>query len=141
MIGSGYWATGITVRYGYSGMNLYGWAARVEFYDDGFCSDDTDSGTISTEGTLRTRYYVREGAGPDADGLAAAIDAVRADADRLGVAFRDDGVLAPCVYYEGDGENENYPPPEGWRELVDAQAARLGWRGLYVKTGGEGGSS
>ena len=132
MIGSGYWATGITVRYGYSGMNLYGWAATVEFYDDGFCSDDTDRSTISTEGMLRTRYYVREGTHTDAAALATAIDTVKADAEWLGITFRDDGVMAPCVYYQGDGEDEDYPPPAGWREMVDAQAARLGWRGLYV---------
>ena len=136
MIGSGYWTTGITVRYGYSGMNLYGWAASVGFYDDGFCSDDTDSGTISTEGTLRTRYYVREGAGPGADALAAAIDVIKADAERLGIRFRQDGLMTPHVYYQGDGEDEDWPPPAGWRELVDAQSARLGWEGLYA-SGGE----
>lgn len=134
MIGNGYWTTGINVRYGYSGMDLYGWAARVEFLDDGFCSDDTDSGTISTGGTLRTRYYVTDGTGPDADGLAAAINAVKADADRLGITFRQDGLMTPHVYYQGDGEDEDYPPPEGWRELVDAQAVRLGWEGLYSRT-------
>jgi hypothetical protein len=133
MIGNGWWATGITVRYGYSGMDLYGWAAEVGFYDDGFCSDDTDTGTISTEGTLRTRYFVREGSGPDADALTAAVDVVKADAGRLGIIFRQDGPMTPHVYYKGDGEDKDCPPPPGWEELIDAQSARLGWEGLYVR--------
>ena len=125
MIGNGYWATGIIVR--------YGWSARVEFFDDGFCSDDTDSGTISTEGTLKTRYYIREGDGADADGLAVAVDAVKTDTDRLGIRFWTAPPLSLHVYYEGDGEHEDWPPPAGWRELVDAQSIRLGWEGLYVR--------
>ena len=35
MIGNGYWAVGITVRYG-----QHGWGAEVEFYDDGFGGGD-----------------------------------------------------------------------------------------------------
>jgi hypothetical protein len=130
MIGNSYWATGITVRYGYSGMDRYGWAATVDFYDNGFCDDDTDAKTISTQGTLKTRYFVREGTGADADGLAAAVDAVKQDADRFGVRFG--GATLPTVYYEGDGEDEDWPPPDGWRGMVNAQAERLGWKPLYA---------
>lgn len=134
MIGNGYWATGITVRYGYSGSDLYGWGAEVEFFDSGFCDDDTDSGAISTEGTLRTRYFVREGDGPDADALSAAVDAVKRDADRLGITWSAAPSPATAtVYYRGDGEDENYPPPDGWREMVNAQAGRLGWRPGYTE--------
>jgi len=129
MIGNGYWTTGITVKYGYSGSGRYGWAAEVAFYDNGFCDDDTDAGTISTQGILRTRYFVREGSGPDADGLTAAVDAMKADAERLGIRFSIIG--GPRVYYQGDGEDEDWPPPDGWRELVNAQARRLGWEPLY----------
>ena len=116
MIGKGYWATGITVKYGYSGMDRYGWAASVDFYDNGFCDDDTDGGAISTQGTLRTRYFVREGDGPDADALSAAVDAVKADAERLGINFRAGLTPSPCVYYQGDGEDEEWKPPAGGRE-------------------------
>lgn len=130
MIGNGYWATGITVRYGYSGMDLYGWAAQVDFYDNGFCDDDTDKGTVSTQGTLKTRYFVREGTGTDADGLTAAVDAVKRDAERVGIRFG--GATTPVVYYEGDGEDEDWPPPDGWRGMVNAQAERLGWKSLYA---------
>lgn len=130
MIGNGYRATAITVRYGYSGMDRYGWAATVDFYDNGFCNDDTDAKSISTQGTLKTRYLVREGTGADADGLAAAVDVVKQDADRLGIRFG--GATSPTVYYEGDGEDEDYTPPDGWRGMVNAQAERLGWKPLYV---------
>lgn len=131
MIGNGYWATGITVRYGYSGMDRYGWGAEVAFYDNGFCNDDTDAKVISTQGKLGTRYFVREGNTPDADALGAAVDAVKADAERTGIRFKVDGISGPTVYYEGDGEDPEWPPPFGWRELVNAQAARLGWRPIY----------
>lgn len=131
VIGNGYWSTGIVVRYGYSGQDLYGWGAEVKFYDNGFCDDDTDAGLVSTEGTLHTRYLVREGNGPDADALAAAVDAVKQDAERLGIRFRTDGASPATVYYQGDGEHKDYPPPPGWREMVNAQARRLGWEPFY----------
>jgi hypothetical protein len=52
---------------------------------------------------------------------------LRADAERLGIQWRD-----PTVYYKGDGEDPEYPPPDGWRELLAAQAARLGWYSIYA---------
>ena len=125
MIGDGYWATGIVVTY--SGGGQHGWAAEVGYYDAGFCNDDPDTGQISTEGTLHTRYHVRRHGPGTADPLKAVIDVIKADAERLGIRFNDDA----CVFYKGDGEAKDYPPPEGWRELVDAQAVRLGWRGIY----------
>ena len=134
MIGNGYWATGITVKHGYSGMNLHGWAANVDFYDSGFCDDNPDAAAISTQGILSTRYFVREGDSPDTDGLAAAVDAVKRDAERLGITWGADAAVPPTVYYIGDGEDEDFPPPDGWRELVNAQARRLGWKPLYRET-------
>ena len=131
MIGDGYWSTGITVKYGYASMGCNGWAAEATYLDGGFCNDDPANGVISTEGTLHTRYVVREQDGTDV--LTAIIDAVKADAERLGVSW-----LTPHVYYKGDGEDENYPPPEGWREMIDAQAARLGWESLYSIVSSEG---
>ena len=131
MIGNGYWATGITVLWQYSGSGDYGWSARVEYLDGGFCNDDADKGQVSTEGILHTRYAVRDG--KTADALTVVIDTIKADAERLGVRWPAPGQSKPHVYYKGDGEDEDYPPPDGWRELVDAQAARLGWAtGLYV---------
>lgn len=132
MIGNGYWATGITVRYGYHGSGMYDWSAEVRFRDDGSAGDgDTDSAAVTTEGTLKTRYLVCEGTDPDIDALAVVIDAVKADAERLGITWSGWSGL-PTVYYQGDGDDEGYPPPDGWRDMVNAQAIRLGWRPVYA---------
>jgi len=135
MIGNGYWATGISVKYGYHGSGLYGWSAQVRFYDDGFAGDDnTASGAIVTEGTLGTRYFICDGDTPEGDGLAAAIDAVKADAERLGITWHREENVRPSVYcdHEEDGDG-----PDGWRKLVDAQSARLGWQPAYSTAGEE----
>jgi hypothetical protein len=131
MIGNGYWATGITVAFheGGAGGGLDGWSAEVEFLDDGFCNDNPEAGVISTQGKLNTRYIVKVREDSELV-LAAVIDAVKADAERLGIRFRE-GAIGPHVYYKGDGEWEDYPPPEDWRVMVDGQAERLGWPGLY----------
>ena len=129
MIGKDYWSTGITVNYGYSGSGAYGWGAEVKYYfDAGLSSDDTDAGRVSTEGELRTRYYVRQGS--EADALTVAIDVIKADAERLGITWQDNA----SVYYKGDGEDVEYPAPEGWRDLVDAHTRRLGWHAIYGST-------
>lgn len=117
MIGSKYWATGIVVRYSHPGR----WGAHVDFLDDGFASDSVDKGRISTEGALRTRYYVDDGTSVDA--LTAAIDVVKADAERLGIVWRPvlDG---PLLFIHDEDE---YGLPAGWRGLLNEQAKRLGW--------------
>ncbi|WP_177241224.1 hypothetical protein [Nonomuraea wenchangensis] len=96
----------------------------MDFYDEGHGDDDPGRGRISTEGTLRTRYFV--GGSGQVDALTVAIDTVKADAEKLGIVWRD-----PTVYYEGGGESQGYPPPEGWENLVNRHAARLGWRSCY----------
>jgi hypothetical protein len=127
----GYWSTGISLRWreyagtGFDGVKRSGWGGKVDYCDDGFCDDDPDTGRVSTEGTLVTRYSVHDG---DAvDGLTAVIDTLLADAKRLGIEFRiGDG--QPMLFFEGDGENEEWPPPAGWRETLREQAERIGWR-------------
>lgn len=113
-----YWSTGITVRYSYSGEGRYGWGASLRFLDDGFCSDDADACRVSTQGTLTTRYHVLDG--ERVSGLSAAVDALIEDAGRLGIRFND-----PGLFYEA---NPEWPPPGGWRELLIAEAARIGWK-------------
>jgi hypothetical protein len=127
MIGNGFWATGITVKYGYSGGGKYGWAAEVKFYDDGFCNDDVSAGKVSTQGELRTRYHVPDD--DDTAALTAVIDAVKADAARLGIQLRG------SVYMEQDGEDlpAERLPAGNWRALINAQSARLGWDPLYAE--------
>lgn len=129
MIGSGYWSIGITVAWTYAGGGDYGWRASLSFLDDGFCSDDADQGVVSTEGKLQTRYAVREG--DTADALTVVIDTLIADAQRLGILLAQPGGGTAALYYEGDGENDEFPPPDGWRELLGQHADRLGWRRLY----------
>lgn len=85
MIGHSYRSTGITLRYGIGVANgLDGWAAEVKFHDDGFGSPDfaLNAGQVSTEGELRTRYFVSAGDGRE--GAVAAAQAVRPDAARMG---------------------------------------------------------
>ena len=124
MIGTNYWATGITVRH-HEGK----WSATVEYLDAGFADDNADAQRVSTEGNLHTRYFLRDG--EHASALTVAIDVVKADAERLGIVW---GTPGPFVYMKGDGEDETFPPPDGWRELVDAQARRLGWEPFYTKS-------
>jgi len=128
MIGKDYWSAGITVRYAYAGGGRMGWCAELSYLDGGFCDDSPERGIVSTEGVLRTRYVIP--ASEAADVLTVAIDALKADAERLGITWRD-----PSVYYKYDGEDEDGPPPDGWRELLGSQADRLGWRRLYAAAG------
>lgn len=126
----GYWACGISVRWreyagSDNGIQHSGWGGTVDFRDDGFADDDPDTGRVSTEGTLKTRYTVRDG--DLTTGLTAVIDTLIADAARLGIDFRDIGDSKPMLYFEGDGEDEEWPPPDGWREMLRAQAERIGW--------------
>ena len=116
MIGEQYWATGIILRPTTRYFPIYGnkvqWAATVKFFDDGFCQDE------STEGELKTRYF--------GDDLAKAIDTVRQDASKLNIRFERVGLPA-FLSIEGDGESKDWSPPPGWRELLRAQAARIGF--------------
>lgn len=121
MIGNGYWATGIEVWRTYSGMGQDGWCAEVAYYDDGFCNDEPGTTAISTEGSLRTRYAVRD-AEDGRSSLSYVIDVIKADAERLGIRWLAVGAGGPTLYY-----NPEFDRPEGWPELVAAESARIGW--------------
>jgi hypothetical protein len=121
MIGTGWWSTGVTARWAYSGGGQYGWAASLDYLDDGWCDDDPAAGRVSTQGRIGTRYAVKDIT--DCNTLTVVLDVLIADAERLGIEWR-----SPTLYYEADGENASYPPPERWDEALRAQAARLGWR-------------
>jgi hypothetical protein len=113
MIGERYWATGITVSWDGSR-----WNADVDFYDDGF----VDFG--ATQGHLGTRYGKEGWAG-----LAAVVDVVKADAERLGIEFRHITGEPPALWVPGDGEDGGLP--DGWQRQLADQAERLGWRSVY----------
>jgi hypothetical protein len=122
--GSGYWATGITLRR--EGYGRPAWSGHIDFLDDGFVGDNnTDAGIVSTEGRLRTRYALNDG--DTVTGLRAVVDALLADAGRLGITF----LGGPYLYYEGDGESVDFPPPPGWQRMLADESERIGWECLY----------
>lgn len=110
MVGDTYYSTGISLIYTeHHGEDT--WTATAKFFDGGFGND------LSTEGEIHTRYF---------QGIETAIDTCKADAERLGIVFRMfDGL--PRLYIEGDGESSDWPPPPGWRDTLQKQAARIGW--------------
>lgn len=120
MIGSRYWSTGISLTYlaGHTGGLAAApepreWAAKVEFFDDGFCE------IRSTQGELVTRYQTPT--------LGEAVDLIKADVERLGIEWK-----APTLYMRGDGADEEFPPPKNWRQLLAAECERIGWRSSYA---------
>lgn len=120
----GYWATGITLRYrGYQGNHPESWGGNVNFYDDGFLNNNPAAGEVSTEGRLHTRYFVESYDGDAA--LTAVIDTLIADAGRLGIRFVGTAAGKPMLWCES--EDEDFPPPAGWRNMLRAQAERIGW--------------
>jgi hypothetical protein len=126
-----YWSTGINLTYSpfaerINGEPYPGWHASLDYLDDGFADNDPEIGQVSTEGRLCTRYPVRNA--KIRLGLSIAIDTLIADAERLGIEFTTlPGHRGPQVLYDGDGENAEHPPPEGFRDMLAAEADRLGW--------------
>lgn len=120
MIGDYYWSTGIKVRYvePYEGKPAR-WSASADFYDAGFCQDP------STEGHFHTRYAQ--------ESLSAAIDVLKADMERMGIVWADWVPTTPSLYVEGDGKRDDVPLPTNWRELVNAEAERIGWHASYAR--------
>lgn len=108
MVGDHYWTTSIVLKWN----ECDGWAAAVEFFDDGFCN------YLSTEGKLHTRYF---------GFLEQSIDVVLADAKRLGIEFKNNIAGKPFLLYDGDGENKDYPPPPNWKVILREQAQRIGF--------------
>ncbi len=127
MIGDGYWSSGIMLTYHPSS---HGWHASANYYDDGFGHSDADTGEISTVGALESRYFIPDGL--QGDGLTAVIDTVKADAEQLGIHWRD-----PALFVPGDGEDSQQLLPADWRTLLDEHATRLGWENPYLPAGDE----
>jgi len=107
------WATGITVRCDYDDS---GWWAWVDFEDS---TPHAHVGAMA--GRIGTKYALPT--------LAAAIDRVLEYARQIGVVFPRLTEFLPTVYYAGDGESDY--APHNWRQLVNAEARRLGWRPIY----------
>lgn len=132
-----YWSTGISLTWHPDGARdldhkpIPGWTGTVEYYDDSWQGDDdADAGLIGTQGELTTRYVIADGETRTA--LTAIVDALLADAGRLGIRFGSEHT-PPRLYVPGDGEWKTPPLPDGWRELLADQAQRIGWNSYGVK--------
>lgn len=130
-----YWSVGITVTWvpfaeRINDEPFSGWHARLDFHDEGHCNNDPDSGMVSTGGRLFTRYPVRDG--EVRTGLSAAIDTLIADAKKLDIDMTSSTTKRPWIFYEGDGENPEYPPPEGWSDMLAAEAKRVGFDSYHT---------
>lgn len=128
---TGYWSVGIVLTWHSDGARdakgnkIPGWSGAVEYYDDGWLGDDNaDAGLVATQGELTTRYPVADGDSRTA--LSAIVDALLADAGRLGIQFGTDHT-PPRLYVPGDGEWKEPPLPGNWRELLATEAQRIGW--------------
>lgn len=127
-----YWSTGITVTYvplaGHFDDEPYGgWYASLNYSDDGHSGSDPDAEQISTGGTLCTRCPARDG--ELRSGLSLAVDTLIADAKRFGIDLISTRPYAqPWLFYKGDGESAEYPPPDGWHDLLVTEARRAGLR-------------
>lgn len=132
-----YWSVGITVAWApfaerIAGKIYSGWHARLDFHDDGHCDNDPDAGRVSTDGRLFTRYPVRDG--EIRTGLSAAIDTLLTDAKKLGIEMVPSASKRPGLFYEGDAKSAEHPPPEGWRNLLAAEAERVGFDSYETRT-------
>ena len=124
MIGTQYWATGITMRR--AGEQ---WSASAPFHDNGFADDDAAQSRISAEGALSTRYFVS--AADEAEAAVAAATVLKQDAERLGIQFRATGPvdLSPSIYlhrsnWSSDDREGGMPAIE---QILTRVAAPLGW--------------
>ncbi|MBD3251238.1 hypothetical protein GF380_02080 [Candidatus Uhrbacteria bacterium] len=59
------------------------------------------------------------------------MDSVIASAERIDVTFRN-----PSVYYLSDGQSKDYPPPDGWKDMIHSECERLGWNDVYWEEDG-----
>jgi hypothetical protein len=107
---SNIYAITVTVKYGYAGMDKYGWAATLRWQDNKF----VEKGCV--EGDIRTRYFEET--------LAEAIDYVVEVAKQFNIQFSEKMGL----FYENDGENIYDPPPPDWKLSLLQEARKRGWQ-------------
>jgi len=124
MIGNEYTFTGITLKNGYAGSGNPGWAGFVDFFDAGFCSDNAATATISTEGTLRTRYFVRDAG--DNIGIQVALEAVLAQIEKFDIKLSTIGGAIFLTEAGSDGDTKvKLSPAE--RKFIKAFGKEKNW--------------
>lgn len=112
----------------HAGINLKsdgrgGWSASTSFIDAGFVSDDTVFQHISTEGSIRTRYYVKDTAG--VSGLQAAVRAIHQDLEYLGIDVAAE--ICKVVSFDEEMQPEGFTISEEDKENIRLIAAEIGY--------------
>ncbi|MFD7521410.1 hypothetical protein [Paenibacillus chitinolyticus] len=104
-------AIGITLTYRSGKEDItQGWRAKLCWADGAFLEDHT------IEGEIINRYFVQE--------IGKAIDYVLEVATQFNLPIWKEFAL----WYSEDGADNDYPPPDGWTELLAAEAHKRGWR-------------
>lgn len=106
-------STGIKLKFDPS----HGWVASIDF------STWEHAAATCIEGSIGVRYFSRD--------LTKTVDLAMEAAKTIGVVFRDETGIEPCIYVEGDGEDPTVLLPPNWRQLVREQCDRLGWKTVY----------
>jgi len=89
------------------------WWAMVNFQDHSHCQDRGISGMI------KNKYPIN---------LTLAIDTIIEDCDKLGINFLKTQFTGLYLMYYN---KEDYPPPDDWKQLLDEQAERIGFKVSY----------
>lgn len=119
MQGEHYWYTGISTRFTLATLDAWGWTASLKFHDNGFNSGHTTAdATISTEGTLITRYVISDPASDYTKALETAVSALLEDANKLGLRFS----LFAHPEPPPDGFTFLFNDGQGWDEDWDEDA-------------------
>jgi hypothetical protein len=108
------YAVNVVVEYGYAGNDKYGWAAVLKWQGGNFAE------TGYLEGEIRTRYYEET--------LTNAIDYVVEAKKQFGLK---DSLLGIALLYEGDGEDEENPPPPKFKEILKIEADNRNWKSYH----------
>ena len=117
MIGERYWSCGITLDYEGGDM----WSASLDFYDDGWAEDS------ATQGVLKVRYFFT------LQKMSQELDALIADAKKLGIDFKVMKPMSPSLYVTGDGEHTERIYHPDWQRILAEQSARIGWVSAYAE--------
>lgn len=135
MIGKDYYFVGINLQYGYSGGGKNGWSAILDFQDGGFANDNVATGIVSTEGSLRTRYALRDENG--VSGVQVALESILRDASSLGIRqiselHREGLKTTLYVSVSADGGGPTYDEvPADDLALIASLATANGFGAIY----------
>jgi hypothetical protein len=108
------WSTGVVLKYGYAGGGRHGWVAEINWCDSKFCEEK------AVQGTITTTYFEET--------IEKAIDTVMEVFEKFKLRKVGDELVGFNLYYIGDGEDEEYPPPKGYIKLLREEAHKRGWK-------------